>query len=44
MTAATLNAKDQQKYVKLFGDAVIQFKSLTIDKIIGEGEQYVLMQ
>ena len=39
MTAVTLNAKERQKYERLFGDAVIQFSSLCIDKSIGEGEQ-----
>ena len=42
MTAVTLNAKDRRKYEKLFGDAVIKFSSLCIDKCIGEGEQYAL--
>ena len=39
----TLNATERQNYERLFGDAVIQFKSLLIDKVIGEGEQYVLI-
>ena len=40
MTAVSLNAKERQKYERLFGDAVIQFSSLRIDGLIGEGEQY----
>ena len=45
MTAVTLNAMERQNYERLFGDAVIQFSSLCIDKSIGEGRQcvYALM-
>ena len=38
MTAVTLNAIEQQKYARLFGDAVIQYKGLCMDRVIGEGE------
>ena len=40
-TAATLNVRERQKYERLFGSAMIQYRSLCIDKGIGEGEQYV---
>ena len=39
MTAVTLTAMERQNYERLFGDAVIQFSRLCVDKSIGEGRQ-----
>ena len=41
MTAVTLTAMERQNYERLFGDAVIQFSRLCVDKSIGEGRQYI---
>ena len=43
MTAVTLTAMERQNYERLFGDAVIQFGRLCVDKSIGEGRQCICL-